>query len=73
MIAVDNTTVVLHKLLAYALQLAAPDPRRTTIVVEREGFPTDLHVVQGIVRHGGGRWAMRAIDGPDGLDAALGD
>ena len=72
-IAVDNTTVVLHKLLAYALQLAAPDPRRTAIVVEREGFPTDLHVVQGLVRHGGGRWTMRAIDGPDELDAALGD
>jgi kynureninase len=37
------------------------------------GLSTDLHVVQGIVRHGAGRWSMRAIDGPDELDAALGD
>ncbi len=72
-IAVDTTTVNLHKLLAYALQLAAGDARRTAIVVERDGFPTDLHVVQGLVRHGGGRWTLRAIDGPSDLDAALGD
>jgi kynureninase len=70
-IAVDNTTVNLHKLLVYLLQLCAADPRRTAIVHERDGFPTDLHVVQGVVQHGGGRWEARPIDGPEGLDAAL--
>jgi kynureninase len=73
-IAVDNTTLNLHKLLAYGLQLAAAeDPRRRVIVYEPEGFPTDAHVVQGLVHHGGGRWAARAIDGPAELAAALGD
>lgn len=72
-IACDTTTIDLHKLLAYGLGLFEADPSRTTIVVERDGFPTDLHVVQGIVRHSCGRWRMRAIDAPGELDAALRD
>ena len=72
-IAVDNTTLNIHKLLAYGLQLAAPDAKRRFIVYEPEGFPTDAHVVQGIVHHGGGRWAERAIDSPDELAGALRD
>ena len=71
-IAVDNTTLNLHKLLAYGLQLgAAEDAQRHVIVYEPEGFPTDAHVVQGIVHHGGGRWVARAIDGAAELPAAL--
>lgn len=72
-IAVDNTTAVLHKLLAYGLQLQAADAKRRVIVVEREGFPSDCHVVQGIVHHGQGRWEMREVDGPQDLPAALRD
>lgn len=72
-IAVDNTTLNLHKLLAYGLQLARPDTRRRFIVYEPEGFPTDAHVVQGLVHHGQGRWAERAIDSPDDLAGALRD
>ena len=70
-IAVDHTSIVLHKLLAYGLALARDDPARRVIVHERDGFPTDSHVVQGVVHHGGGRWAARAIDAPDELAAAL--
>lgn len=70
-IAVDNTTLNLHKLLAHALS-QVDDPQRCAIVVERDGFPTDLHVVQGLVHHGAGRWRLRPIDGPATLDAALG-
>jgi kynureninase len=72
-IAVDNTTLNLHKLLAYGLQLARPDARRRFIVYEPEGFPTDAHVVQGLVHHGQGRWAERAIDAPSELADALRD
>ena len=72
-IATDNTSINLHKLLTYGLNLFAADAGRRLIVLEREGFPTDCHVVQGVVRHGGGRWDMRTIDGPADLDAALGD
>ncbi len=71
-IAVDNTTLNLHKLLAYGLQLAAGDVSRRVIVYEPEGFPTDSHVVQGIVRHSGGRWLARAIAAPEELPKALG-
>ncbi len=80
-IAIDNTTVALHKLLAYGLQLAAqeqaaplpaPKPARNLILYEREGFPTDAHVVQGIVAHSAGRWRAQAVDSADGLTAALG-
>ena len=53
-IAVDNTTLNIHKLLAYGLQLARPDTKRRFIVYEPDGFPTDAHVVQGIVHHGRG-------------------
>ena len=74
-IATDNTTINLHKLLAYGLGLAAAaEPRRRAIIHETDGFPTDCHVVQGIVRHGGGRWASRPIatsSDPDAMDAAL--
>jgi kynureninase len=72
-IAVDNTTLNIHKLLAYGLQLARPDAKRRFIVYEPEGFPTDAHVVQGIVHHSQGRWAERPIDGPGELDGALRD
>lgn len=72
-IAVDNTTLNIHKLLAYGLQLARPDAGRRFIVYEPDGFPTDAHVVQGIVHHGQGRWAERAIDDPAQLAGALRD
>ena len=72
-IATDNTSINLHKLLSYGLGLVAAAAGRRVIVIEREGFPTDCHVVQGLVHHGAGRWAMRMIDGPDDLDGALKD
>ncbi len=72
-IAVDNTTLNLHKLLVYGLQLAAAQPQRRFIVYERDGFPTDAHVVQGVVHHGGGRWQPRPVHGPEELQQALRD
>lgn len=71
-IAVDNTTLNLYKLAVYALGLVATDARRRRIVYEREGFPTDCHVVQGIVHHGAGRWEAAHFDHPDELPALLG-
>jgi kynureninase len=72
-IATDNTTANLHKLLMYGLQVAADDDaRRRIIVYEADGFPTDCHVVQGIVHHGGGRWAARTVATDADLDEALG-
>ena len=70
-IATDNTTLNLHKLAAYGLGIAAGEGSKRVIVYEREGFPTDCHVVQGIVHHGGGRWEARVIDDAAGLRDAL--
>lgn len=80
-IATDNTTLNLHKLLTYAARTPAtadgesPAPEspqaRNVIVYERDGFPTDLHVAQGLVLHSGGRYVGRAIDAPEQLDDAL--
>ncbi len=72
-IAVDNTTSNLHKLLAYGLKLASVDPGRRFIVYEGDGFPSDCHVVQGVVHHGAGRWVARPIHSAQELEAALGD
>ncbi len=70
-IAVDNTSLNLHKLLAYGLQLAGAEGQRNVIVYEADGFPTDAHVVQGIVRHGQGRWQARPIASSGELGDAL--
>lgn len=57
----DSTTVLLYKLLraAFAAQVAA-DPARVEIVVDRDNFPTDRYLVDGIARECGGR--IRWID-----------
>lgn len=72
-IAADNTTLNLHKLLGYALRLSTQPTTRRFIVYERDGFPTDLHVVQGIIHHSNGRWLGRPIGQPGELDDALRD
>lgn len=58
----DSTTVLLYKLIraAFDAQVAA-DPRRVDLVVDRDNFPTDRYVVEGIAAERGGR--VRWIDG----------
>lgn len=46
-VAADTTSVNLFKLLAAGLELA---PERRVIVSEKENFPTDLYIAQGLVR-----------------------
>jgi kynureninase len=65
----DNTSVNLFKILAYAWQL---NPQRPVIVTERENFPTDVYVAEGLARFTGGRAQVRLIDDPAELAGALG-
>jgi len=55
----DSTTVLLYKLLraAFDAQRSA-DPARVEIVVDRDNFPTDRYLVEGIAAERGGtvRW-----------------
>ena len=57
----DSTTVLLYKLVRAAFDAAsAADPARVEIVVDRDNFPTDRYVVEGIAAERGGR--MRWVD-----------
>ena len=64
----DNTSVNLYKILGYAWQL---ERRRPVIVSETWNFPTDMYVAEGLARFAGGDAAVRRIDTPEELDAAL--
>ncbi len=76
----DSTTVLLYKLIRAAFDAQhADDPARVEIVVDRDNFPTDRYLVEGIARERGGtvRWievdlaagvtadALRAAVGPE--------
>ena len=69
MIACDSTTVNLFKLAAAALD-ATPD--RRVIVTDRENFPTDRYVLEGLARSRGleMRWVETAGEAID-EDVAL--
>ncbi|QAY59947.1 aminotransferase class V-fold PLP-dependent enzyme [Microbacterium protaetiae] len=59
----DSTTVLLYKLLRAAFDhVHGADPARVEIVVDRDNFPTDRFLVEGIARERGGR--VRWIDVP---------
>ena len=65
-IAADTTSVNLFKLLAAGLELA---PERRVIVSEKENFPTDLYIAQGLVEHLGTH-ELRLVERSE-LEAAI--
>ena len=75
-IVTDTTSINLFKVLAAALrQQHGVAPERRVIVSERNNFPTDLYMTQGLIEllqsFGGAHYELRLIDGPQDLDAAL--
>ncbi|WP_127473787.1 kynureninase [Microbacterium sulfonylureivorans] len=74
----DSTTVLLYKLVRAAFDARnAADPARVEIVVDRDNFPTDRYLVDGIARERGGvvRWIDVDLDAgvtEDSLRAAVG-
>ena len=58
-IACDSTSINLFKLLSGALQLQG---RRRKIISERDNFPTDLYIMQGIVELFGDRYELCLCD-----------
>ncbi|WP_367640386.1 kynureninase [Microbacterium sp. SYP-A9085] len=74
----DSTTVLLYKLVRAAFDAAqAADPARVEIVVDRDNFPTDRYLVEGIAAERGGdvRWIDVDLDAgvtADALSAAVG-
>src|SRR4029079_8785046 len=66
----DSTTVLLYKLVraAFDAQRAA-DPSRVEIVVDRDNFPTDRYLLEGIAAERGGRVRWVEVDTSSGVDA----
>lgn len=62
-VACDTVSINLFKLSAAALLLR---PDRTRILTDTLNFPSDLYILQGLVRHLGGRHAILRIGSQDG-------
>jgi len=69
-VVADSTSVNLFKLLGGALALR---PGRGVIVSERDNFPTDLYVAQGLIAFLGGRHRLRLVDAGAVMEAVDGD
>jgi kynureninase len=67
----DGTSVNLFKLLMAALTLQ-PDERRV-ILSERDNFPSDLHIAQGIVGLDGQRYVLKMVEQSSDLLGAIDD
>ena len=66
----DSTTVLLYKLVRAAFDAQqALDPARCEIVVDRDNFPTDRYLVEGIAAERGGRVRWIEVDRAGGVDA----
>lgn len=73
-VVTDTTSANLFKALSAALALqATADPRRTVVLSERDNFPTDLYVAQGLTDLLGRGHEVRLVDGPGDLAGALDD
>ncbi len=77
-VATDTTSINVFKALAAALHLQGEDrPGRRVIVSERENFPTDLYMAEGLIellgeREGSG-YELRLVDDEASLAGALGE
>jgi kynureninase len=69
-VVTDSTSVNLFKVLAAALRLRGD---RKAIVSERDGFPTDLYITQGLAGFLGQGHELRLVDDADELPQALGE
>ncbi len=73
-VATDTTSINIFKALGAALQIQELDrPGRRVIVSERENFPTDLYMTQGMIEYLGQGYELRLIDDKLSLAAALDD
>jgi kynureninase len=63
----DSTTVLLYKLIRAAVDAT---PGRDELVIDRDNFPTDRYVAEGVAAERG--LTIRWIDDATGVDAVLG-
>lgn len=71
-VASDTTSINLFKALGAALSVQREDqPERRVIVSERENFPTDLYMVEGMIDFLNSGYELRLIDNERSLAEAL--
>jgi kynureninase len=64
----DSTSVNLYKLAFAALKLREG---RKEIVSDEMNFPTDLYILQGLIRQSGGNHKLRLLKSPDGISMEM--
>ena len=77
-VVTDTTSTNLFKVMAAALRQQKSDaPKRRVVVSERNNFPTDLYITQGLMELlaslGDANYELRLVDGPQQLAVALTD
>ncbi|QIM15406.1 kynureninase [Leucobacter insecticola] len=73
-VATDTTSINVFKALSSAIELQrATDPARKVIISERENFPTDLYITEGLISLLDRGYELRLIDSTAELETALGD
>jgi kynureninase len=69
-IVADSTSINLFKVLSAALHL---NPGRRVILSERDNFPTDLYMAQGLIAQLGGKHELKLVSGEEIAGAISGD
>ncbi|MDB5960130.1 MAG: kynU [Massilia sp.] len=69
-VVTDTTSVNLFKALAAAVQVSTNSGRRV-IVTERENFPTDIYMAQGLARWLDDGYQVKLVDSPAQLAASI--
>ena len=64
----DSTSVNLYKLAYGALKLRA---ERSEILSDDMNFPSDLYILQGLVKQFGGNLTLRLLKSPDGISSDM--
>jgi len=64
----DSTSVVLYKLAYGALRFMEG---RTEIISDDLNFPSDLYILQGLIRQLGGQHELKLVKSPDGISADM--
>lgn len=71
-VATDTTSINIFKALGAAIDLQRQDhPERRVIISERENFPSDLYMIEGLIEFLEQGYEMRLIDDQASLEAAL--
>lgn len=73
-IITDTTSTNLFKVLANAINIQmAKHPEKKVILAEKDAFPTDLYIIQGINKFLDRGYSLKLIDEPEDLADALTD